>query len=195
MTSIRTHLVCSLRSQFYPCASAEWRLEPGASRIRWRAGALHCPGLRRKLWRSAPQQEPTRLCTNSIAITGGTTGISDTGTLTVTNTSTGTISGTSLGIDAAIANVTNSGTIQGTGTSIQGSGGGASTVTNNVGGIITGGAARRHLRQRPRQCHQCRPDRRSRQRDWQYYRRHGEQYRPDTRVAPATQSAASATWM
>ena len=80
-------------------------------------------------------------CTNSIAITGGTTGISDTGTLTVTNTSTGTISGTSFGIDAAIANVTNSGMIQSTGIGIHGNGIGASTVTNNIGGVISGDGA------------------------------------------------------
>ena len=79
-------------------------------------------------------------CTNSVAITGGTTGISDTGTLTVTNTATGTISGTSFGVDAVIANVTNSGAIQSTGTGIHGSGTGTSNVTNNVGGVITGGA-------------------------------------------------------
>ena len=55
-------------------------------------------------------------CTNSIAITGGTTGISDTGTLTVTNTSTGAISGTYVGIRAEAVNVTgNSGTISATG--------------------------------------------------------------------------------
>ena len=70
-------------------------------------------------------------CTNSVTITGGATGISDTGTLTLTNTSTGIISGTSFGIDAAIANVTNSGAIQSTGTGIHGSGIGASIWLND----------------------------------------------------------------
>jgi hypothetical protein len=90
-------------------------------------------------WAQCATTGTDQTCTNSVAITGGTTGISDTGTLTLTNTSTGAISGTSFGIDAATANVTNSGTIQSTGTGIHGSSG-ASTVTNSVGGVISGGA-------------------------------------------------------
>ena len=91
-------------------------------------------------WAQCATTGTDQTCTNSVAITGGTIGISDTGTLTVTNTATGTISGTSFGIDAVIANVTNSGAIQSTGTGIHGSGTGTSNVTNNVGGVITGGA-------------------------------------------------------
>ena len=91
-------------------------------------------------WAQCATTGTDQTCTNSVAITGGTIGISDTGTLTVTNTATGTISGTSFGIGAVIANVTNSGAIQSTGTGIHGSGTGTSNVTNNVGGVITGGA-------------------------------------------------------
>jgi len=75
-------------------------------------------------------------CTNSTTLTGGSTGINDTGTLTVTNTSTGTISGTTQGIDAVTANVTdNSGTIQGTGANSSGIAASTIAVTANSGTI------------------------------------------------------------
>lgn len=94
-------------------------------------------------------------CTNSIFLSGGATGISDSATLTVTNTISGTISGSIFGINAAdtanvanfgiisggvfainatnAVNIINYGTISG-GISISGS---ASNVTNNLG-IISG---------------------------------------------------------
>jgi len=92
-------------------------------------------------------------CTNSIFLSGGASGISDSATLTVTNTSTGTISGSVFGINAAdTANVTNFGIISGGVFSINAtnaanvinfgtiSGGisisaSASNVTNNLGTI------------------------------------------------------------
>jgi outer membrane autotransporter protein len=79
-------------------------------------------------------------CTNSVAITGGTIGVDDTGTLTLTNTSTGTISGTLKGINASLGGTfTNSGTIEGTGANSAGIGtGGNAKVTNNIGSTITG---------------------------------------------------------
>jgi len=94
-------------------------------------------------------------CSNSVFLSGGATGISDNGTLSVTNTSTGTISGGVFGLNAAdtanvanlgsitggvfginatnAANVVNSGTISGA----IGISSAASNVTNNTG-IISG---------------------------------------------------------
>jgi uncharacterized protein with beta-barrel porin domain len=94
-------------------------------------------------------------CTNSIFLSGGASGISDTATITVTNTASGTISGSLFGINAAdtanvtnfgiisagvfginatnVADITNYGTISG-GISISAS---VSNVTNNLG-TITG---------------------------------------------------------
>ena len=83
-------------------------------------------------------------CMNSMAITGGAVGISDTATLTITNTSAGTVSGTSQGINAANVNVVgNDGTIEGTaGTRrhLANSDGGTVTVTSNNGTIRETGA-------------------------------------------------------
>jgi len=77
-------------------------------------------------------------CTNSTALSGGVSGIADTGTPTVTNTSTGTITGSGTGVSGSTgANVTNFGTI--TGTALSGIfGGGATNVSNS--GTVTGGA-------------------------------------------------------
>jgi hypothetical protein len=76
-------------------------------------------------------------CTNPAGtiVSGGGTGIADTATLTVTNF--GTISGTSFGIDATIANVTNSGTISATGPVAQGIDATTANVANS--GTISGG--------------------------------------------------------
>ena len=84
-------------------------------------------------------------CMNSMAITGGAVGISDTATLTITNTSAGTVSGTSQGINAANVNVVgNDGTIEGTDGNRVGifanSDGGTVTVTSNNGTIRETGA-------------------------------------------------------
>jgi uncharacterized protein with beta-barrel porin domain len=110
----------------------------------WRA----LPAIVLLLWplADARAQQPcttigtNQTCTNAVAISGGGVGINDTATLTLTNTATGTVTGTIDGVNASTANVTNSGIIQGTGSSGTGISAANANVTNfgTISGFVFG---------------------------------------------------------